>query len=75
MTPRVEAWPSKVQAIVPGVSKPQSTVLMAAECGASTRKVPLDQGRWELLSLPSPGSKEHLSSAIVAWPGEDAGIV
>jgi hypothetical protein len=25
-------------------------------------KVPLDQGRWELLNLPSPGSKEHLSS-------------
>ena len=40
--------------------------VIVAECGASTRKVPLDQGRWELLTLPSPGPKEHLSSAIVA---------
>src|SRR5262245_25831226 len=30
---------------------------MAVGCGASARKVPLDQGRWELLRLPSPSRR------------------
>ena len=29
------------------------------------RKVPFDLGRWELLRLPAPRVKEHLSDAIV----------
>jgi hypothetical protein len=55
--------------------KPQSTGQYRVTGGAPTRKVLLDQERWELSKLPVPGLKEHLSDAIVACSGEDARIV
>jgi hypothetical protein len=39
--------------------------------GVSTRKVPFELGRWELLKLPRSGPKGHLASAIVTRAGED----
>ena len=58
-----------------GSPEPQSTGQYRVTGGAPTRKVLLDQERWELSKLQAPGLKEHLSDAIVACSGEDARIV
>ncbi len=44
-------------------------------CARSTRKVPSELGRWDLLRLPLPSWRGHLASAIVAWAGEDSRVV
>ena len=43
---------------------------MAFECGAPTRKVPSELGRWELLTLPDPGPRGHLASAMLHDPAK-----
>ena len=39
--------------------------------GVSTRKVPSELGRWELLKLPRSELRGHLASAIVTRAGQD----
>jgi HAMP domain-containing protein len=39
----------------PSLTKPQSTAEIVVLSGASTRKVPSELGRWELLSFHVPG--------------------
>ena len=48
------------------MAKPRSTGQIGCLSGVLTQKVPSELGEWELLTLPVPGSRGHLASAIVA---------